>query len=101
MINPDAFIPVPVYPGYSVNGKGQVQSPSGSVLAVDRQGRVQVRVDGKTRRCFVGEMMTLAGVSREMAMEVTTLYFQLGLARRLNGHLLALTGADPAQYAVQ
>lgn len=63
MSNPDAFLPIPGWPGYSVNRLGQVRSEYG-VLSGDCKGRVRLRdkASKRQRMFYVGELMGLAGL---------------------------------------
>lgn len=96
------FLPIPQHPAYSVSRLGQVRSErSGILLSHDRQGRVTLRTGEKTLRFYVGELLEQArpapvvlaapAMSEEKLPEgVEELKERLRLARKANGHLIAL-----------
>ena len=102
------FTPIPDYPEYSISPLGQVRSErSGLILSHDARGRVKIRAGKKYPSFFVGELLAMAGcLSSSPALEhapapleaqapvedprTDELERRLGLARRVNAHLLAL-----------
>ncbi len=103
------FIPIPDYPGYSISPQGQVRSErSGLILSHDARGRVKLRAGKKYPAFFVGELLAMAGclVSAPAPVaapahdeRVAKLEKSLDLARRANGHLLALVAQLRAEIA--
>lgn len=117
MSDEDTCLPIPGWPGYSVNRLGQVRSRFG-VLACDAKGRVRLRNKAARRQSlfFTGELMGRAGLLADspadaledellaarrerdtLERRVAGLREELAAAsdtidrgRRLNGHLLAL-----------
>lgn len=67
MSGPDAYLPIPGWPGYSVNRLGQVRSEYG-VLSCDSKGRVRLRDKASKRQStlHVGALMELAGLLAEV-----------------------------------
>lgn len=94
------FVSIPDYPEYSISPQGQVRSErSGLILSHDSRGRVKLRAGKKYPSFFVGELLAMAGCFAPAPMEAALpaedpradeLERRLGLARRVNGHLLAL-----------
>ena len=102
------FLRIPEHPDYSVSPQGVVRSErSGLVLSHDVRGRVRLRMGKRQVFCFVGDLMAMAGMFVAPApMEgpaddpaKTELERRLGLARRVNGHLLALIRQLRAEVA--
>lgn len=58
------FTPIPDYPGYSVNARGQVQGKTGLLLRHDAKGCVNVRQGTNVRKMYPGELLALAGWHR-------------------------------------
>jgi len=55
------FIPIPGWPGYSIDARGRVESErSGLVLAVDKWGRVSLRQGKKDTKAYIGELVLSA-----------------------------------------
>ena len=95
------FVRIPEHPEYSISPLGQVRSErSGLVLSHDVRGRVRLRSGKRQVFCFVGDLMAMAGMfaaptpaevpAPAQDAQSAELERRLGLARRVNGHLLAL-----------
>ncbi len=96
------FARIPEHPDYSVSPQGVVRSErSGLILSHDVRGRVRLRVGKRQVFCFVGDLMAMAGMFATPLQEAVPAEAledpekaeterRLGLARRVNGHLLAL-----------
>ena len=110
------FIDMPNYPGYTINRRGVVRGPSGFALQVTERGQVRVKKDGRVRLEYVYDLLLdtmLQGVQEEAdraraeairaqqaadraTAEQNMMAERLRLARKLNGHLLAMIGrGDP------
>lgn len=112
----DAFTQLPECPGYSVSARGRVRSErSGLILSHDARGRVRLRLGGRYPSYYVGELLAMAGLMSGGESGEGTVKAKgapagdgaceapeaapgcgdetarrLALARRANGHLLAL-----------
>lgn len=97
------FVPIFGCPGYGISPLGQVRSESsGLILSHDKRGRIKLRSGKKYSSFFVGELLARvdcpgqatipAQDSRAVELEnrIAELEERLSLARRANGHLLAL-----------
>ena len=60
----EAFTPIPDCPGYRINPRGQVLGKRG-LLTHDSQGCVNLRMDGKLKKMFPGELLLLVGWRRQ------------------------------------
>ena len=45
----ETFYTIPAFPGYGINRRGEVKSPTGVILTVTERGQVRVKKDGKVR----------------------------------------------------
>ena len=106
----ETFYTIPSFPGYGINRRGEVKSPTG----VTERGQVRIKKDGKVRLEYIGNLLADAGQADAMlarekyAMELLGLRkavakaeFDLGekaerlrLARKLNALLLSKVRRD-------
>jgi len=106
------FIDMPNYPGYSISRRGEVRGPSGFILQVTNRGQVRIKKNGRVRLEYVCDLLleTMLQEVQEDANKARAEAFQahkvadkvkaeyneiaerLRLARKLNGHLLAMIG---------
>jgi len=106
------FIDMPNYPGYSISRRGEVRGPSGFILQVTNRGQVRIKKNGRVRLEYVCDLLleTILQEVQEDANKARAEAFQahkvadkvkaeyneiaerLRLARKLNGHLLAMIG---------
>lgn len=45
----ETFYTIPAFPGYGINRRGEVKSPTGVILTVTERGQVRVKKNGKVR----------------------------------------------------
>lgn len=110
----DTFYALPSWPGYGINRRGEVKSPTGVILTVTERGQVRMKKDGKVRLEYIGHLLADAGQAAEMLAReryekelpelrkaVAKAEFDLGekserlrLARKLNAVLLARVRRD-------
>ena len=94
------FFDIPAYPGYQISPRGEVRSPRGFILSVASRGQVRIKVKGKIRLEYIGDLLAQAIQLRphqdagqtadDMPADYSELKERIRLARKLNGHLLAL-----------
>lgn len=58
---------IPFYPDYSIDSHGVVYGPSGKRLSVSKEGKVNLKKDGKIRQEYVGDLLLSAdGMKSDM-----------------------------------
>ncbi|MDR1777064.1 MAG: hypothetical protein LBR31_04460 [Desulfovibrio sp.] len=57
------FVPIPDYPGYSINPLGQVRGQHGGLM-VNPRGQVSLRRGSGRRAVFIGALLANAGMLR-------------------------------------
>lgn len=100
----ETFYTIPAFPGYGINRRGEVKSPTGVILTVTERGQVRVKKNGKVRLEYIGDLLADAMLAREkyeaellaLRKAVAKAECDLGekaerlrLARKLNALLLA------------
>ena len=102
----ETFYTIPSFPGYGINRRGEVKSPTGVILTVTERGQVRIKKDGKVRLEYIGNLLADAGQADAMLarekyeMELLGLRKavakaeRLRLARKLNALLLSKVRRD-------
>jgi len=107
----ETFYTIPSFPGYGINRRGEVKSPTGVILTVTERGQVRIKKDGKVRLEYIGNLLADAGQAdamlarekyeMELRKAVAKAEFDLGekaerlrLARKLNALLLSKVRRD-------
>ena len=62
----ETFYTIPAFPGYGINRRGEVKSPTGVILTVTERGQVRVKKDGKVRLEYIGDLLADAGQADAM-----------------------------------
>ena len=111
------FYDIPEFPGYSINWRGEVRSPTGVTLIANDHWQVRLVKDGRRSTRYIGDLLASTiekelsrscgqdsllhaelAQAREAASTAqaarSALAERLRLARKLNGHLLAMIGRE-------
>ena len=62
----ETFYTIPSFPGYGINRRGEVKSPTGVILTVTERGQVRIKKDGKVRLEYIGNLLADAGQAEAM-----------------------------------